>query len=87
MVRVFGQKLGIFITKIENFSKTKLQNTIKLVIIRSNSNLLDTLTLYLPEFILKFTETSKKIEFCDKKLNYEESIKITASYLKFTAIL
>ena len=69
MVRVFGQKLGIFITKIENFSKTKLQNTIKLVIIRFNIKL------------------QKKSNFAIKKLNYKESIKITASYLKFTATL
>ena len=58
MVRVFGQKLGVFVTKIENFSKKKKKNTISFAMIRST--LLDNLIFYLPETMLKPTETSKK---------------------------
>ena len=50
MVRVFVQKRGIFIKKI--------QNTIRLDIIRPS--LLDNLTFDLRETMLKPTETSKK---------------------------
>ena len=46
------------------FSK-KLQSTIGLAIIRSI--LLDNLTFYLPETMLKPTETSKKVKFLREK--------------------
>ena len=59
LVRVFGYKVGIFVT---NFFQKKLQNTVRFVIIRPNNILLDTLTFYLPENMLKTTETSKKIK-------------------------
>ena len=64
LVKVFGQKLEVFVTKIENFSK-KLYNTIRFVVIRSF--LLHNLTFYLSEFMPKPTETSKKIKLLKKK--------------------
>ena len=65
LVKVFGQKLEVFVTKIENFSK-KLYNTIRFVVIRSF--LLHNLTFYLSEFMPKPTETSKKIKLLKKKM-------------------
>ena len=64
LVKVFGQKLEVFVTKIENFSK-KLYNTIRFVVIRSF--LLHNLTFYLSEFMPKPTETSKKNQTFEKK--------------------